>query len=280
MENGVEAVVAQTEKLYYSYTGYSPAGAKVEIVSDIYDRCIALAQTEEEKAGYEKSRRTLAALNGTVIWPANLVDRPLILIDKKTLVAEEKGAFYSTLPHELTHVHDFYAFARWSGSHDPKAIRRGRLFTVFYLWTEFHARKVGYCIYRTRMLEQNPISRRRQLAHILKEEMPFQLKALQDGLQTYTEKNEPLLYMYALIQFLARYSAWNDLFFRRMDKKRLPGELTGVFGRKIYDLYAYLHTHGSFEGFISSAEQLKRLANAFTVEFKEKKTLYTKEKAL
>jgi hypothetical protein len=270
----ISALIEKTKRMYYTVTGYEPVDVRIEVVPDIVRRCIELAHSEEEKKRYEDSKNTLAALKGTIVWPERLSEPPAVLIHEKTLQRDENGIFYSTLTHELTHVHDYYAFAGYFGYHDPKAVQEDRRFTVFYFWTEFHARRTGYDIYRMLMLEWIPQTRREQIRHIQKEECPFQLESLDESLKEYVGKGAPLLYMYSLVQFFARYSVWNERFPRAMGKKAFPRELTDVFGKKAADLCAYLHTHQAFESFIAEEKELEHLINAFTVDFEEGRTLY------
>ncbi len=272
MTNGIDAVIEDTKRLFYYVTGYAPVRVRVEVARDIYRRCVELAHSEAEKKRYEQSAHTLAGLKGTIVWPARLKEEPTVLIDAKTFGKEENGIFYSTLTHELTHVHDFYAFAEHFGYHDPDAVQKDKHFTVFYFWTEFHARRVGYTIYRALMLGAFPQSRAKQLGHILNEEGPFQLGILNDGLKEYIQKKEPLLYMYSLVQYLARFSVWSDLS-PYITMNGLPKEVTGAFGRKAADLYEYLHMHREFDSFIASFSELEGLINAFTADFNKKKIL-------
>ncbi len=272
MKTDLEAAVAKAGRLYYSYTGQRPAGVRVEVACNISRRCIELAQSGEEKRRCEKSRKILSGLKGTVVWPVRLADRPVVLIDKTTFQRKEDGVFYSTLAHEFAHIQDFYAFAQKHGYRNPLDVQKDEQFTVFYFWTEFHARRVGYGIYRQLIVADRPQSTEVQIRHIAEREIPFQLGMLRDGLKEYAGKNEPLLYMYELIQFLARYSVWNDLFSSRFSTAFFPQKLTGVFGEKILDLYAYLHAHQDFESFFASLFELRRLADSFTGDFEQKKT--------
>ncbi len=275
----IEALIEKTKRLYYSETGYEPVGVRIEVVSDIVRRCIELAHSEEEKRRYEDSKNTLAGLKGTIVWPERLSEPPTVLIHEKTLQREENGIFYSTLTHELTHVHDYYAFANHFGYGDPKGVQKDSRFTVFYFWTEFHARRTGYAIYRMLMLEWIPQARREQIHHIQKEECPFQLESLDESLKEYIGKDAPLLYMVSLVQFLARYSVWNERFPFAVGRKAFPRELTDVFGKKAASLYEYLHGHQEFESFIAEEKELEHLINGFTLDFEEKKTLYPDRQA-
>lgn len=69
-----------------------------------------------------------------------------ILISKS--VIDGQYTFVGTICHELTHIHDYVDFAEYYCAGDYTMLDDCEEMRVFYYWTEFHARKLGYSFLR------------------------------------------------------------------------------------------------------------------------------------
>lgn len=90
----------------------------------------------------------IAGLNGRVIMPHDASPEFIVLIKSELFDSDQ---YLHTVAHELTHLADFCAFSKEIGSiYDlvPNEAAR-HSFGAFYLWSEFHAKRVGTIVYST-----------------------------------------------------------------------------------------------------------------------------------
>ncbi len=56
-----------------------------------------------------------------------------------------------------------------------------------------------------------------------------------------------MLFVYTIMQFLGRFSIWQDLFPDAISEKQIPKELVHVFGERILNLYRFLYLNKTFD---------------------------------
>ena len=254
-------------KFYYQETKLKPISVKIEFVSDIYSRKLELAVTEEEKKEIIASKEFNKTINGTMILPINADDTAHILISLDTINNPSSNCQYiSTVIHELTHLHDYYDFYLFHKCEckNIRAIDKCENFTPFQLWSEYNARRKGYYFYRYIMNLYNESSEEEQINFILNTECPVQMKYTKE--QLIKSCNEPYQFVYNIIQFIGRFSVWNDLFSDSCNVKTLPIELIDAFDNRIINLYDFLYNHKSFKQIKSSFSQLDNLLRKFVKE--------------
>lgn len=131
------------------------------------------------------------------------------------------------------------------------------------LWSEFHARRMGYSYLRrfSVMLQQGQVSDNEYIEHIKTTECPSQLKWLIDGLIKY--QNQPYHYIYSIMQFLGRYSVWQDTYSLDFNEKTLPYELIEAFDHRIIDVYCFLYKHKGFDEIKDTLDELEVFLERF-----------------
>lgn len=90
----------------------------------------------------------IARLNGRIIMPHDASREFIVLIKSEVFDSDQ---YLHTVAHELTHLADYYAFSKEVGSVyglvGNEAAQHS--FGAFYLWSEFHAKRVGTIVYAT-----------------------------------------------------------------------------------------------------------------------------------
>lgn len=262
--DSVKKLIDYVSKFYYQETKLKPISVKIEFVSDIYSRKLELAVTDEEKKEIIASKEFSKTINGTMILPTNAEDTSHILISLDTINNPRSNYQYiSTVIHELTHLHDYYDFYLFHKyeCENIREIDKCENFTPFQLWSEYNARRKGYYFYRYIMNLDNDSSEKEQINFILDTECPVQMKYTKE--QLIKSCNEPYQFVYNIIQFIGRFSVWNDLFPDSCNVKTLPSELMEAFDTRIINLYDFLYNHKSFEHIKSSFIQLDNLLCKF-----------------
>lgn len=223
-ENQLAEISRIIVEAYYKEKSIQPIGVKIEFTEDLYKRRLELAISKKDSSDVIESKEFISKLNGTIILPAKLNDTPYILISNNTV--NSNMLFISTKNHELTHIHDFYDFAKYHNVDIVSNIDRIYNYHIFYYWTEFHARRNGYYFYNK--FTNNNENIYEQIQHINKSECPFHMEHLKNEL--IKAQNNPKQFLYNIMQFLGRFSVWHDLFPEQFNQHTLPEELVSVFG--------------------------------------------------
>ncbi|HHX60605.1 MAG TPA: hypothetical protein GX707_07820, partial [Epulopiscium sp.] len=246
---------------YYSELNIEPIDLEVEFIDDLYKRRLELAIDENDKNNVKKNKQFISMLNGTLVLPATAYEKPHILISNNAV--DDDALFVGTIIHELTHIHDYYDFAKHNGIEDLKAIQGMPNFSGLYFWSEFHARRTGYYFYRKiyKSFVNDSLSTEDEIKHIKKTECPFQFDYLKNELSK--NENNPTQFLYSIMQFLGRYSVWQDLFPEVFNKGTLPGELVASFDNRITDIYDFLYNNSTFDDIKDKLNELKTKLDLF-----------------
>lgn len=87
---------------------------------------------------------------GTYIMPNCVTDKSIVLITESHFYADNCPAI-GTIFHELTHASDFNKFCHEYCGDDWKKVCKHKLYTIFSLWSEFHAKLIQIIYYRKYM---------------------------------------------------------------------------------------------------------------------------------
>lgn len=254
-------------QLFYYENKIKPIEFKIEFVKDIYTRKLELAVDDKEKNEIISAKEFSKNINGSVVLPTHNGDVPYILISLDTIENPNSNCqFISTIIHELTHIHDFYDFYSFNKDrcNNIREIDKCIDFRPFQLWTEYNARRKGYYFYRSIMNMDNDNSVKEQIEYILYKECPFHMDYLRKQLIKYG--NEPYNFVYNIIQFIGRFSVWNDLFSNHFNVNTLPNELIVAFDNRIINLYEFLYKNKSFDDVKLNLNDLDNLLSKFVRE--------------
>lgn len=250
--------------IYYASSQREPIKLVVEYIDDIYSRRLELAYNEKQKSDVTISKDFIKSLNGTMVLPQTKDGTYYILISKYIL---NNTYFIGTIVHELTHIYDFMDFASEFCCDDFEAVEHHELFNTFYYWTEFNSRRKGYYYYRQIQfaLQSLKLSDEEQIDHILNTELKVHYDSLLKNLREYSVDNNSQKYIYNLIQFLGRFSVWEDLFPERIKAREyLPDYLLNAYGNKILELYELLCSIDNFSKAKGKLEQFKNTIEALS----------------
>ncbi|MDU5081219.1 hypothetical protein [uncultured Tissierella sp.] len=248
---------------YYDELNIKPIDVEVEFTDDLYKRRLELAINEKDIADVEKGKSFISGLNGTLVLPATLNEKPYILISNSTI--DDSMLFISTLIHELTHIHDFYDFAKYHNIEHLSQMEEVNDFRDLYFWTEFHARRKGYYFYRKiiKGFIQDSKTKEEEAQYIMDIECPHHFKNLKEEL--INNQNNPIQFLYSIMQFLGRYSVWQDLFPDEFNTETLPRELINAFEHRIIDMCNFLYNHSNFENIKDKFPELRLKLDSFVI---------------
>lgn len=227
---------------FYSITGLSPLPIQIEIVDNIFERRMQLTP-------YYKSQEVIDAKSvideqsGTLVVD-NSIDSIQHILVKNDTFQPPNFMIFDVIPHELTHLHDFHEFANKVGICYYQQLDRSALFNSFFHWTEFHAKRIGYAIFRELIYLFNKanLSVDEQLSFIKDTEMPLQTERLISR-TSQLSVNDRFQLGYLLVHYMGRFSVWNDLFPTEFNYNTIPLVLIDKFGKGFTGLYSYLLEH-------------------------------------
>lgn len=252
--NSIQKIIESVWTMYYQELNIEPMDVELQFTDNIYKKRLELAMNQKDYHNIKMQKDFISTLNGTIVLPKTINEKPYILISNNTI--NESLLFISTFTHELTHIHDFYSFAKYHNIIYLPNIETHDDFQSFYFWTEFHARRNGYYFYRKTMKEfaNDNKTRNEEIQYIKEVECQFHLRYLVEDLTKY--QNNPTQYMYTIIQFLGRFSIWQYLFPEAFNKNTLPETLLNTYKDKIIDLYNYLYVHSTFKDIKDNFKEL------------------------
>ncbi|WP_410495712.1 hypothetical protein QTL86_18640 [Cellulosilyticum sp. ST5] len=255
--DSIVKMVKNVVELFYYETRFTPIECQVEFVDNIFTRKLKLSISESMRTSVLENKDFISCLNGTLILPNSLHEPITILICNKVL--DEGSTFLGSIIHELTHAQDYFNFASYNNCTGYYDINN----STFSLWSEFHARRMGYSYLRrlSVMIQQEQVSDNEYIEHIKTTECPSQLKWLVDDLVKY--QNQPYQYIYSIMQFLGRYSVWQDTYSLDFNETTLPYELIEAFNHRITDVYCFLYKHKKFDEVKDALDELEILLNRF-----------------
>ena len=233
----------------------------IEFVDDLYKRRLELAYNDEDRDNVTKNKEFISGRYSTIVFPRTIDGAQWILISKEKTI--KTLSYINSIAHELTYCDNYRDFAAEFCNGDYNAIEQHNLFSTFFYWTEFWAKRNGYFYYREilyQITNYNP-SREDQIKYILGEELISNYDSLVRDLTKY--KYDKALYVGSIMQFLGRFSAWQDSFSEITVQKYLPPTFQKAYGSKIFELYETLRLMPNFNIAKGKLKQLGSLVNSF-----------------
>lgn len=237
---------------YYEIMDASRINLNIELVEDIYARRLELEDHEE-------LRKSI----GTIVLPKTIDGVYTILISNKAIT---NLRFIGTICHELTHIHDYIDFANEYCGCNLELIYSHELQGIFFLWTEFHARCLGYLFYRTAFYALNNITltKEEQIQHIKTAEYQLHYKTLYDDIWKAYENNNNTYYLYSIVNYLGRVSAWGIIFKDEFNLDNfIPDYLVNQYGNRIFDFFHLLQVMKNFQLAKDKLKELDQIVNSF-----------------
>lgn len=188
------------------------------------------------------------------IMPSKSNEKFYVLLDSKYFVEslEKDNSWAGTVAHELTHVYDHMEYADLVDCHDYDIITNLNQHWMFNIWTEFHAKAVGY--YYERKYSFEDVYDTSQVEYIVQKELPSQL---QEMIDMYSTADIPYNQMYAVAHFLGRLFVWEKLFSEYFTENMIQ-ELLGS-NKWMLDTYIFLKNHFKLDEAYRDFEELKNI---------------------
>lgn len=244
------------ETYFYSEHKYEPLEFELVVTPDPYGKRLELAMDEKDRAEVIKSRSFIETLNGTVALPQRLETPPTIILNEDAIKSDL--AYIETIVHEMTHLFDYRDLANYIGATTYDELRNYPYQGAFYYWTEFHARRYGYQFYG-KLLWKETYKSQERLTHIQSTEAPFQMKHLVENLGRCT--NDGVQYMYSFMQYMGRYSVWEDLF--PSSFYGLPVNIKYEYNGLLSKIYSRLCEYDEFDLAKGNFKELHELFDSF-----------------
>lgn len=190
--------------------------------------------------------------NALTITPSQTNENFYVLLDSKYFLEslEKNNNWVGTVAHELTHIYDFIEYADLIDCHDYDTILDLNKHWMFNIWTEFHAKAIGY--YYVRKYTFNDVYDESQIEYIMQDELPTHSK---DMFDSYHTSDNAFNQMYAVTHFLGRLFVWEKLFPDYFTENMIR-QLLGS-NRWMLDTYIFLKNHIKLDAAYRDFEELK-----------------------
>lgn len=220
---------------------------RISIVKDIYEEYLKVESEEWKINEIKRQKDIIDNDNGLIAYPNKLHDFFIIFISEDEVLKSKENnmLIICTLWHELTHVIDYQNFVDEFNNGSFENIEKIENYMPFYFWTEYHAKKVSYKLYKD-FAWQGQSKSAESLEHIKTIELPFQNENLRKELISYEVDLKQQIYL--IMHYLARYSVWEELdSIYYMDGQQFPFWLNRICNNKILDLYSFLNKLDNFD---------------------------------
>ncbi len=173
----------------------------IELREDLKDELL--------KEGLEKENDS----NGRTVFPKCINDKISILINVQRVIEYTNDNSYTwigTIAHEFTHAIDFNMMAKKErlNTYDPLMRREG--YHMFQLWSEYHARRLGYNFLRYELgIDSGTYTDEERIDNILNREIPVHMDRFYNEDHSDNDGNRQL---YLTMQIAGRFSVWCDIF--------------------------------------------------------------------
>ena len=201
------------EQYYKCYPYMERIPVNIELTDDLTKKHLELRSDIKERL-IEEDIDSQQHFNGRMVPPYDITDNINILLNTNKVIQYcNDGSFtwIGTFAHELTHAIDFYMMARKENLKTYDTLQERSIYLMFQLWSEYHARKLGYNFLRKVLGvdEHTSCSRQERIDHIKNTEWPEHKKR---HFEEYHQNRNGNNQMYITMQLLGRYSVWCDLF--------------------------------------------------------------------
>lgn len=243
------------ENIFYDYTKYTPVDYILEFTDNVYERKLELAIDEDDEKEIIANKDFYLRVNGTIALPIAISERPYVVISNNA--PKENYQIINTIIHELTHIHDFYDIVKYNDRTHFTRMRNLDNITVFTLWSEFHAKKIGYFTYRSTLNKSFGYADNDILENIINIELPHWNRHLLLSLED--SKANPFSYMSCLFSYFGRYAVWSELYSDRFPG--LPNGLSLNHRVIINELFNFLRINSEYNLIRNKLEKLGILMN-------------------
>lgn len=237
---------------YYKTCKVEQIPMDIMIVEDIGKAYAELRpdHAEREPNLIEKQR----GYNGTTVPPKDYNGKFSILLSREYLrnLDEYSMDWVGTVVHEATHVNDFVDFSRMVGVNNFDIILVPQNYRMFHLWTEFHAKAVGYFFIRKYTFVD--VKDEKQAKYIIETELPYQIKVMTD---IYTSTDDGSVQMYYIVHFMGRLYVWQKLFPKHFSDRLIKEIFTNNVW--MYELYNYFKNHDTLKKAYEDFDTMKAI---------------------
>lgn len=248
------------EQYYKCYPHMERIPVNIEFTDDLAKKHFELRSDIKEQLIAEDIY-SQQNFNGRMVAPCDIKDNISILLNTNKVVQycnDGSMTWIGTFAHELTHAIDFYMMARKEKLQSYDELQQCSTYLMFQLWSEYHARKLGYQFLRTILgVDKQPTySLKECIDHIQNTEWPTHKK---HHFEEYHKNRNGNNQMYITMQLLGRYSVWCDLFPHNFNEDTFAMD----FANEIWmqHLFSFMRHHETFDLIYENFDLMESIIN-------------------
>ena len=211
--NDVEKILESLVANYYElYPDMSKIAVKI-LISDCLSKTYMELRPDLEELPMKDGIYPIDNYNGLMLVPNKIGDTSNIILNKRNITISTKDkslTWVGTLAHELTHAIDFYQMAALEQLDSYDSLLKTDDYLMFQLWSEYHARKIGYSFLRKQLgADTDSRTEMDRIQYIMNTEWPTHFNQYIADYHATSDGNQQ---MNDTMQLLGRYSVWCELF--------------------------------------------------------------------
>ena len=243
--NSLLKIIGQEKEMFINRHGFN-ADFDVEVCQDIYTRRKELICGPNDCTHVENEAEWLRTLNGTVALGKTIDSKHFVLLSDTIFSDEKDYTWYGTVHHEATHLVDYLDLAKANNIENMDEIYKTPHYNSFLLWSEYHARCVGY----TRVLN---IVYNDSVEDALRREARKYCMLITNS---YTKNQSP----YEFMQLVGRYFAISDIIPNFIPPFRtLLQRCSLTYQQELNNIFRFIKDHRTFSSYILDANRFETL---------------------
>lgn len=237
---------------YFNEFDVEPFPVTISIVDDMWNAYAKLrpdhAEKQPEMAEFQRS------CSGSAVPPKEFDGAFTILLQKEYMMesVQNNANWVGTLVHEATHVNDFIQFGKMIKATNYDDVLDRNNYRMFHLWTEFHAKVIGY--YFVRKYTFKDLQDESQIKYIFETELPFQINEMFEAYHSTTDGDQQ---MYYVVHFIGRMYVWQKLFPKYFTNRQIKKMFDA--NKWMYELYIFLASHDKLDIAFPDFDDMKNI---------------------
>lgn len=257
LENvNTEESILLLKSLYYEfYPDMQKMPINITISDSLSDSYIKIRPDSKERFTIDEKEKT-DDNNGLMVLPYVVGDNINILLNKSKIIEytnDGSMTWLGTFAHELTHAIDFYQMALKEKFDYYDSLLETDKYFMFHLWSEYHARKIGYCFLCKQLnIDADVSNEKDRIEYIQNIEWPNHINR---HYSEYHKTDNGNKQMNDTMQLQGRYSVWCDLFPEEFNESVFKETFKNT--PWMYSIFTFLRQHSSLDAIYPNFEAMR-----------------------
>ena len=253
MDMDFNEVLEYAIAMFYEKYKYEKISYEIVWTDDVHLKYLELETNDKLKEARVNDIDTISTTCGTIVMPQKIGDISYILLNNSETL-KYTFQYIRVAIHELVHIYDCIDFANEFCNSDLSAMVNHDLYLGHFIWSEFHANRIGYDIYYNIMSNVDDAFSPENISESMQYDNPYDEHTME---QLLFEGNKPALY--TLGNFIGHLLAVDEISNDVIDLNEFVSDIVIAVFPSLYKLYSLLSQMKTFESAKSNFNEVMKL---------------------